>query len=46
MFVLKLPFNPLKCLIQILKNKQAKELDSIMINYNGSKSQPKHLLNT
>lgn len=35
----------LKSLIQILKNKQAKELDSVMINYNGSQSQPKHLLN-
>lgn len=45
MFVLKLPFNPLKSLMQILKNKQAKELDSIMINYNGNQSQPKHLLN-
>lgn len=45
MFVLKLSFNPLKSLIQILKNKQAQELDSIMINYNGNQSQPKHLLN-
>lgn len=45
MFVLNLPCNPLKSLIQILKNKQAKELDSIMINYNGNQSQPKHLLN-
>lgn len=45
MFVLKLSFSPLKSLIQILKNKQAQELDSIMINYNGNQSQPKYLLN-
>lgn len=45
MFVLKLPFNPLKSLIQILKNKQAKKLDSIMIHYNVKQSQPKCLLN-
>lgn len=45
MFVLKLSFNPLKSLIQILKYKQAQELDSIMINYNGNQFQPKHLLN-
>lgn len=45
MFVSKLSFNPLKSLIQILKNKQAQESDSIMINYNGNQSQPKHLLN-
>lgn len=45
MFVSKLSFNPLKSLIQILKNKQAQESDSIMINYNGNQFQPKHLLN-